>query len=492
MRHNKLKKLILITVIFCISSVPVITYAQDTSNLNGKVVEQSNVQIQNNWLTQEVANQLKKDVKNLTQQDFLSITKIKLKNERINDEIPKEIGLLKNLEYLDLNNSNIKWEVPEAIGDLPKLTYLDLGSNDLTKLPNNISKKAIDGKYTYCDLEDNKFRLDEGLYFLKGKWCYLDRNGERLKEGTQTINGKDYQITGNGDIREGWENDTSNNRYYYDKTSGLVKNDWKLISGNWYYFNQDGAMQKGWQTIKGVKYYLADNGTMLTGWQSIDNKWYYFASNGAIQYGWLVVNNKRYYLDTNTGIMVTGDSIIDGKKYRFGSDGTIQGNIWIDQNTYVNPNGESVNTSYNFSHSNTNFQLFKYMTDVNNEASVDRVAVALHDGITSNNCVYFSSEALRRIGINIPKGTCNTYQFENILKGLGFTYSYDLSQLKPGDIVFTNGYSHVYIFMGWDKDGYAYIVDNQGTSYGGTLHRRSVYQDTSTTDRATHFFYYPY
>ena len=105
----------------------------------------------------------------------------------------------------------------------------------------------------------------------------------------------------------------------------------------------------------------------------------------------------------------------------------------------------------------------------------------------------FASEALRRIGVNIPRSTANTYQFENQLKSWGFAYSYDFSQLKPGDIVFTNNYSHVYIFMCWDKDGYAYIVDNQGTSYGNSvLHRRQVLEDTDTTDRATHFFYYPY
>jgi hypothetical protein len=47
--------------------------------------------------------------------------------------------------------------------------------------------------------------------------------------------------------------------------------------------------------------------------------------------------------------------------------------------------------------------------------------------------------------------------------------------------------------MGWDKDGYAYIVDNQRTSFGNSvLHKRLILQDTATTDRATHFFYYPY
>lgn len=491
MRHNKLKKIIIVAVFLCISSVPAVTYAKDT-RINGEITEQSKTEIKDNWLTEEVANQLKKDVKNLTEQDFLSITKITLKSERINSEIPQEISLLKNLECLDLNYCGLESEVPDYIGDLPKLTYLDLGDNKLRKLPGNIEQNIKNGKYTYCDVEGNQFRLDEGWYFLKGKWCYLDRNGNRIK-GTQTIDGKEYEFNDDGNVREGWESDKDNNLYYYDRINGAIKNDWKQISGMWYYFNQDGIMQKGLQTIKGVKYYFNDKGAMATGWQTVNNNNYYFSTGGGMQYGWLYLGDKTYYLDDVTGVMASGEKTINGQNYKFSSDGSLLKNTWVDNYTYVQPNGQAVNTYSNYSHSNTNYQLFKYMTDPNNELSVDNTALALHGGVTSNNCVYFSSEALRRIGINIPVSTANTYQLENVLKNMGFLYSYDLSQLKPGDIVFTNGYTHVYIFMCWDKDGYAYIVDNQRTSFDNqVLHKRKIYEDTATTDRATHFFYYPY
>lgn len=281
--------------------------------------------------------------------------------------------------------------------------------------------------------------------------------------------------------------------YYYDRLSGAVKNDWRQISGKWYYFNEEGIMQKGLQTIKGVKFYLNDSGAMLTGWQKIDNNDYYFSSTGGMVYGWLTLDDNTYYLDESTGIMALGEKTIKGEKYKFSSDGSLIKNLWVDNYTYVQANGKSVNTYSNYSHSNTNYQLFKYMTNANNQMSVDNAALLLHNGNPSNNCVYFSSEALRRVGVNIPTSTANTYQLENQLKSWGFTYSYDFSQLKPGDIVFTNNYSHVYIFMCWDTDGYAYIVDNQRTSFGNlVLHRRNVLGDTDTTDRATHFFYYPY
>ncbi|MCE5220562.1 MAG: cell wall-binding protein [Clostridium sp.] len=490
MRHNKLKKLALLAVVLCITSIPVVTYAND-SKTNGGIIEQSNIEINDNWLTREVASQLNKKVRNLTEQDFLNIKKIDLRYEKIDNNIPEEIKLLKNLEYLNVNTAKIDGQVPESLGELPKLTYLDLGDNQIRELPDSVKQKIINGNYSYCDVEGNKFRLDEGWYFLKGKWCYLDRNGYRI-EGSKTINGKEYEFNEDGNVREGWESDKDKNWYYYDRANGLVKNDWKQVSGKWYYFNGEGVMQKGLQTIKNIKFYLNESGAMVTGWQKIDNNYYYFSITGGMQYGWLNLDDKIYYFEQSTGVMVSGEKTIDGEKYKFSSDGSLIKNAWIDNYTYVQANGKTVNTYYNYSHSNTNYQLFKYMTNINNQMSVDSTAIWLHGGNTSNNCVYFASEALRRVGVNIPNVVANTYQFENELKSWGFVSSYDFSQLKPGDIIFTNNYSHVYIFMCWDRDGYAYIVDNQGTSYGNlVLHRRQVLQDTSISDRATHFFYYP-
>lgn len=488
MRHNKLKIIALLTVILCINSIPVVTYATDT-RINGEITAQNNIEIKENWLTREVASQLNKKVKNLTEQDFLTIKKIDLKYEKIENAIPEEIRLLKNLEYLNLNYAKLDGQVPEYLGDLPKLTYLDLADNKLEELPANIKQKIINGSYSYCDIEGNQFKLDENWYYLKGKWCYIDRYGDRVK-GSKTIDGKDYEFSEDGNVREGWENDKDNNTYYYDRASGAAKNEWKQISGNWYYFNEEGIMQKGLQTIKGAKYYLNDSGAMVTGWQKLDGNYYYFSGGGAMQYGWLILSDKTYYLDQSTGVMVSGESTINGEKYKFSTEGSLLKNKWMDNYTYVQANGKTVNTGYNYSHSGTNYQLFKYMTDTNNEMSVDNTAVALHGGITSNNCVYFASEALRRIGVNLSNSTANTYEFETKLKSLGFVYSYDFSQIKPGDIVFTNNYTHVYIFMCWDKDGYAYIVDNQRISYDNlVLHRRKILEDTANSDRATHFFY---
>ncbi|WP_321833994.1 leucine-rich repeat domain-containing protein [Clostridium butyricum] len=464
--------------------------ANDTSI---KEKTQSDYKIKRNWLTEEVASQLNKDFKDLTTEDFEHIIKIDFRYKKIDDTIPDEIALLKNLQYLDLNYCRLYGDIPEEIANMTNLTHLDLGDNKLGKLPESLEKKIIDGDYAYCDVEGNQLRLEKGWHLLKGNWTYIDRYGERLT-GVQTIDKVTYDFGEQGFIKEGWEQ-VDNIWHYYDRVSGMIKNDWKLINSKWYYFNADGIMVTGLQNIQGTKFCFAPSGEMLTGFQNIGGYNYSFCESGGMQYGLVNVNGKQYYFDETTGIMATNtEKVINGKKYIFAADGSgsIKSNVWIDNYTYIQANGQTVNTYYDYSHSNTNYQLFKYMTDLGNQISVDRTAVALHGGITSNNCVYFASEALRRVGVGIPTSTCNTYELENELKYMGFVPCYDLSQLKPGDIVVTNNYSHVYIFMCWDTDGYAYIVDNQSYNFDNKiLHKRQVYQDTSITDRATHFYYYP-
>ena len=139
------------------------------------------------------------------------INRIELKDNNIKDKIPKEIKLLKDLEYLNLHNSQINGVIPEYIGDLPKLTYLDLGDNNLKDLPDIIKQKIMDGHYAYCDVEGNKFKLNSGWYFLKGKWCYLDEHGERAR-GTQKSGKKTYEFDQDGNIKSGWQKDENNNR----------------------------------------------------------------------------------------------------------------------------------------------------------------------------------------------------------------------------------------------------------------------------------------
>lgn len=126
--------------------------------------------------------------------------------------------------------------------------------------------------------------------------------------------------------------------------------------------------------------------------------------------------------------------------------------------------------------------LYTYLSTQENRASVGDRANELHGGTMHNSCVYFASEALRRAGVKIPDSMAWIPTFIEELESQGFKTSYDLEQLKPGDICFTtdvNGVvggrpTHAYIFMGWESPGVAWIADNQVYDYGDVYHTRSM------------------
>ena len=125
-----------LVIIVGISSIPVITYADDINN-NTINTESSDTETkyeidsEKNWLTEEVAKQLGKSGETLTENDFKLIKKIDLNGTKIDDKFPEEIILLRNLEYLNLNDTKIYGDIPESLGGLNKLTYIDLGDNKL-------------------------------------------------------------------------------------------------------------------------------------------------------------------------------------------------------------------------------------------------------------------------------------------------------------------------------------------------------------------------
>lgn len=127
----------------------------------------------------------------------------------------------------------------------------------------------------------------------------------------------------------------------------------------------------------------------------------------------------------------------------------------------------------------TAYRLTSYLDSNANITSVNNTATALHYGVTMNNCVYFSSEALRRIGFNVPIWIANTKNYIPYLLNNGWKQYFSVDDLAPGDICFTvpdyTGYSsHTYVFMGWvnpDDHTLAYVADNQNYS---NIHIRSI------------------
>ncbi|MDP4090454.1 MAG: hypothetical protein Q8930_14460 [Bacillota bacterium] len=133
-----------------------------------------------------------------------------------------------------------------------------------------------------------------------------------------------------------------------------------------------------------------------------------------------------------------------------------------------------------------NRRVYSYLEAESNREKVFKTAIELNNKSSSNACVYFLSEALRRNGVNVPKGTGNTSQIISVLQEKGFSKNTDYRDLQPGDIVFTTDEkgnkegvpSHAYVFMKWVKEGgydYAYICDNQAKDYDNQIyHIRNI------------------
>ncbi|CUQ01408.1 SH3 domain-containing protein [Clostridium baratii] len=141
-------------------------------------------------------------------------------------------------------------------------------------------------------------------------------------------------------------------------------------------------------------------------------------------------------------------------------------------------------------HSKLQENLYNYMMDPEHQESVHLKAIELHNGDTSNNCVYFTSEALRRVSVDIPKNIAYTTNLEKELVKRNWGKVTDLSKLEAGDICFA-GEAHAYIFMGWanEEKTVAYVVDNQKARFGSTYHERGLYDGQGITP-TTHFYEY--
>lgn len=132
------------------------------------------------------------------------------------------------------------------------------------------------------------------------------------------------------------------------------------------------------------------------------------------------------------------------------------------------------------------YNISNYLNSNDNINSVLTRAIQLHDGNTSNNCVFFSSEVLRRLGYNVPIYMANTATYVPYLFNRGWKAYYSVDELAVGDICFTvndsSGHpTHTFVFMGWvnpNNHNMAYVVDNQ-SHY---IHIRSMVQ-TSDYDQ---------
>ena len=341
-----------------------------------------------------------------------------------------------------------------------------------------------------------------------GNWYYLNEKGVMLKEW-QKINGVWYYFLNNGQMAKGWQkvNQTwyllDNNgamitgwyfqgdNWYYLEDWGGMSTGWKSINDNWYFLNKNtGAMVIGWYSYGYKWYYFLENGEMARGWNGINGNWYYLNHNGTMKTGWISDGLHWYYLDNLGKILHSDFYSIDGNTYYLYDNGAMATNTWFGAK-YARPNGSVVDANSYISHSNLQYNLFKYMTNANNEEDVHATSIKLHGGIIYNNCTYFVSEALRRVGVNVPRSMASVLNLEKYISSRGWVRCTDFTKMKPGDILFS-GQAHTYIFMGWIDNNYAYIVDNQKRTFGSVLHPRLItgYEEKYDSNPTTHFYYW--
>ena len=106
-----------------------------------------------------------------------NLTHLDLSNSLVYSELPKEIGKLSKLRYLNLPANNLK-SIPPEIGKLNELEYLNLESSELETLPVEIGKLK---KLKYLNLKGNNLvNLPVEISNLK-ELQYLNLEGNKLK-----------------------------------------------------------------------------------------------------------------------------------------------------------------------------------------------------------------------------------------------------------------------------------------------------------------------
>lgn len=167
--------------------------------------------------------------------------------------------------------------------------------------------------------------LRNGWKLVDGNWYYADKDG-RLETGWLYQASKWYFFNQDGKMQTGWLNDGKNS--YYFTPSGAMAVGWTKVDGKWYYFSQSGSKVTGWMKDGQKWYFLDKNGVMQTGWIQDSGKWYYLNSSGDMAVGWKFVGGKWYYLN-NSGDMATGWKQISGKWYYFKNSGEMAVNTTI-------------------------------------------------------------------------------------------------------------------------------------------------------------------
>ena len=87
-----------------------------------------------------------------------------------------------------------------------------------------------------------------------GVWVYREANGELVKNARREINGAQYWFDADGNMKEGWQQDSTGAWYYLTPGQGaLQQNCWLQYRNQWYYLGSDGKMLTDSRTPDGYR-----------------------------------------------------------------------------------------------------------------------------------------------------------------------------------------------------------------------------------------------
>ncbi|WP_300262323.1 SH3 domain-containing protein [Clostridium sp.] len=159
---------------------------------------------------------------------------------------------------------------------------------------------------------------------------------------------------------------------------------------------------------------------------------------------------------------------------------------------------ENLSTNSNEFASDVNRRLYEYESVRSNQSNAMNEAIRLHNGDSSNTCVFFQGACLRAIGVPVPSHIGYTSNLWNWLENNNWEMHRDFSNLQKGDIIFAGEY-HTMCFMGWkDKaNGIAYVMGNEAYTYGDAYAHRNLNGQAPTKEngwnrqyKATRYYKY--
>lgn len=392
-------------------------------------------------------------------------------------------------------------------------------------------QKNASGAKRYFDKKTGA--MYTGMKKISGKYYYFDYKTGYTKSGfIKASNGKivRYFSPSNYTMVTGWMTNSKGQKWYFNKSTGVMYTGLKKIGSYYYYFdgstgaaksgfltaangntryfrNKYYTMMTGWATTsKGEKRYFAkSNGVMCKGLKTVSGSKYYFdTSTGIAQSGWVTISGNKYYFNTSNFKMVTGTVTIESVKYTFNSSGVLTSSVAeadlsffendptpvaqtgtktiknylagalkpVGQALYVWGGGWNDSTRYGLSSTMQNFYLsqsssYNY-TNYNDLSTTNRAK-----GFDCSGFVGWASYQVMRSGsVTVVSGDIGNY-YKNTLKWGTYVNQNYLSltdyTLYPGDIGYDSG--HTWIVLGQCSDKSAVIVHSTpqaGVQIAGT------------------------